>query len=375
MKGQDILIRPWCPFCGQNISRPAELEDRKLGEFAVGRCQCGAVYACDATGHNVGSAMVDALVFACNDDWDLAWSLLPEDDYLTGRIENYDEKTHQVVDTRNLDGRAVRGVLYFVRLHRDIAEVAQRTGKAPSSSGIKGPGKVGNFTLPEIEPERDKKRIRRKANKETVRQLTEAADIDALVDLLFDDKRTIRFLMRLLYTPDDALRWQTVDALGKSCARYATRHPGPVSDLLHRLFGAAADSAASSWGAIEAIGAIIANRPDIYGAFTRHLLQFLADPARLEATLWSLGSIAENRPDLIRALPFSNMFKLVNHPRPEIRGAALRLFGNIHAREIRPQIAELTTDESPVLIYQDGETEQLTVGRLAADALKKIDHQ
>ncbi len=56
----------------------------------LGRCQCGAVYASDETGHNVGAAMVEALVYACNDDWDLAWSLVPEDDYLTGRLENYD---------------------------------------------------------------------------------------------------------------------------------------------------------------------------------------------------------------------------------------------------------------------------------------------
>jgi len=373
MKGQNILIRPWCPFCGQNIGRPVELEQRKLGEFAVGRCQCGAVYACDATGHNVGAAMVEALVYACNDDWDLAWSLIPEDDYLTGRIENYDEETHQVVDTRNLDGRAVRGVLYFVRLHRDITEVAQRAGKTIFSPETKGPDKKSDFILPEIEPERDKKRTRRKADKETVRQLTEAADIDGLVDLLFDDKKTIRFLMRLLYTPDNTFRWQTVDALGKSCARYATRHPGPVSDLLHRLFAAATDSAASSWGAIEAIGAVIANRPDIFGAFTRHLLQFLADPARIEATLWALGSVARNRPDLIRSLPFYNIFKLIDHPRPEIRGMALRLFGNMKAREIRSRIIELTTDQSQVLVYEDGKVQQSTVGNLATDALNKID--
>jgi hypothetical protein len=59
-------------------------------EMPVGSCSCGAVYACDETGHNLGSAMIEALVFGCNMDWDLAWGLLPEEDYLEKLVENYD---------------------------------------------------------------------------------------------------------------------------------------------------------------------------------------------------------------------------------------------------------------------------------------------
>ena len=88
-----------------------------MREFPLGRCECGAVYVSETTGHNVGAAMVECLVNACGGNWDLAWDLLPEDDYLTGQLDDYDEVTHQVVPERFLDGRAVRGVLFFVRLH------------------------------------------------------------------------------------------------------------------------------------------------------------------------------------------------------------------------------------------------------------------
>ena len=121
-----IVKRPWCPFCGQEVARAVDTQNRKMSEFSVGSCSCGAVYCCDPTGHNVGAAMVETLIHACGDNDDLAWELMPEDDYLTGRIENYDEITHQVVDSRNLDGRAVRGVLYFVRLHTEVSEIADR---------------------------------------------------------------------------------------------------------------------------------------------------------------------------------------------------------------------------------------------------------
>ena len=120
------FLKPWCPFCGMDVGRPSEGVQRKMREFPIGTCECGAVYVSDATGHNIGAAMVECLVSACNNQWDLAWELIPEDDYLTGTLENYDEVTHQVVPKRNLDGRAVRGVLYFVRLHKEMAELVKR---------------------------------------------------------------------------------------------------------------------------------------------------------------------------------------------------------------------------------------------------------
>ena len=122
----EAQLKPWCPFCGMDVGRPTDSTQRKMREFPMGVCEFGAVYVSDATGHALGAAMVECLVNACKDQWDLAWELVPEEDYLTGTIDNYDEVTHQVIVTRNLDGRAVRGVLYFVRLHKEAAELIRR---------------------------------------------------------------------------------------------------------------------------------------------------------------------------------------------------------------------------------------------------------
>ncbi|MCL6500144.1 MAG: hypothetical protein K6U07_08995 [Firmicutes bacterium] len=113
---------PACPFCGQPVERPRELKTRRPGEMPVGSCPCGAVYACDVTGHNLGAAFIEALVFGCNMDWDLAWSLLPGEDYLEKPVEGYDLESHLIVPGGSFQGRRVRGALYFVRLHRDIRE-------------------------------------------------------------------------------------------------------------------------------------------------------------------------------------------------------------------------------------------------------------
>ena len=370
-------VRPWCPFCGMDVGRASEAQQRKMTEFPVGRCECGAVYTCDPTGHNVGSAMVECLVYACNDEWDLAWELIPEDDYLTGRVEDYDEVTHQICPKRNLDGRAVRGVLYFVRLHKDVAEIARRfeIKKEQEAQDVLAPSKEhaeNAPVLPEVEPARNPKREKKRSSKIIVKKLVEAGDIDALVDLSFDDIRTLRFMQRLLYEPDPAKRYKTAWLIGQVSARLATREPGPVADMLHRLFESCSDSASMPWGMVEAIGSIIAARPDIYGAFTRHLLNFMGDAGTQEAVIWGMGEIAGVRPDLIRKTPFYSTFHFLEHENPVLRGLMARMLGRIKATEASLQLIGLQNDQSEIIIYEQGEPVATTVAALVAEANAKI---
>ena len=134
-----------------------------MGDSLQGRCQCGALYVSDSTGYNVGNAMVECLVAACNDNWDLAWDLVPGDDYLTGRVEDYDEQSHQVIEAGNLDGRAVHGVLYFIRLHgAGFKNMADNSLKKKESSQTP------------LEPEPDPLRPKRRVSKMAVQRLVEA---------------------------------------------------------------------------------------------------------------------------------------------------------------------------------------------------------
>lgn len=371
----EAFLKPWCPFCGMDVGRPTFASQRKMREFSQGSCECGAVYVCDPTGHTIGAAMVECLVSACNDQWDLAWELIPEDDYLTGIIEDYDEITHQVIPKRNLDGRAVRGVLYFVRLHREMAELVKRYEQKIETPQTDAGAPVEEVaaTVLAIEPSRDPKRSKRRADKNVVKAMAEARDIDGLVDLFFDDRKVLRFLQRLLYAPTPGASYRVAWVIGQVCGRVATREPGAVADLLHRMFEACADSASSSWGMVEAIGSIIAARPDIYGAFTRHLFAFMGDPGTREGVLWGLGEIAAVKPDLIRkSTPFYSLFPVLNHANPCMRGLTLRLMGRIEAKEASLQIMGLQFDSTPVTIYEQGQPVETTVAALSAEAARNV---
>ena len=365
-----LKTRPWCPFCGQDVGRPQYPDKRKLGEFSLGSCGCGAVYASDPSGFNVGAALVECLVHACGDNWELAWDLLPEQDYLTGRIEDYDEVTHQVVETRNLDGRIIRGVLYFIRLQENVADLAAGIRKkvdAPAANQALFAAES------QVAKEGDPGREKKKANKNLVREMVRNRDADGLVALCFSDKKTLRLLQRQLYEPDEAERWAIASFIGEVCSRVAARKPGMVSDLLHLLFEACADSAASSWGAVESIGAIIAARPDIYGSFTRYLLTYIGDPLTRAQVLWALGTIAEKRPDLVRNTSFYQLIGLLDSPVAVVKGYMIRLLGRLQAKEVAGRIRLLQDDTTPLTIYENGRPVHTDIGTLAREALRLIE--
>ena len=370
MSKATLKTRPWCPFCGQDVGKPQYPDKRKMGEFPVGSCQCGAVYASDPTGFNVGAAMVDCLVYACGENWDLAWELLPEQDYLTGLLEDYDEVTNQVVETRNLDGRRIKGVLYFVRLQENIAELTDRFKEKEKSTGAKA---ANTSQAVQVEPAPDPKRIKQKANKKIVKEMVQNRDADGLVALCFDDKKTLRLLLRELYEPDVEKLWAIAQLIGEVCSRVATLKPGMVSDLLHLLFEACSDSAASNWGAVETIGNIIAARPDIYGSFTRHLLAYIGDPSSRVQVLWALGAIAEKRPDLVRNTSFYQLIGLLDSPEAEVKGHMLRLLGRLQAKEVAGKIRMLQEDTTPLTIFENGLPVRTDIGTLAKEALQLIE--
>ncbi|OGR19062.1 MAG: PBS lyase [Desulfobacterales bacterium GWB2_56_26] len=372
MPQEKIKVRPWCPFCGQKVGRATNAPVRKMNEFPVGRCQCGAVYSCDATGHNIGAAIVETLVYACDDNADFAWELMPEDDYLTGRIENYDEANHQVVATKNIDGRAVRGVLYFVRLHADAHEISRRIKEKKDQILENSVPSLRSEECVVVEPAPDARRIRRKADKSLVKQLVDRDDIDGLVALCFDDKKTLRLMQRLLYNPVEAERWRIAWVIGRVTARTSTREPGPVSELLHRLFEACSDSAATPWGMVETIGYVVALRPDIFGAFTRHLLNYLGDPSTCNQALWAMAEIAGRRPDLIRNTPFYNLFHFLQHPEAQVRGQLVRLLGRIKATEAGIQLMQLCNDQAEFTYCREGQLMTTTVAETATEAVRAI---
>lgn len=361
--GREFVKRPACPFCKSLVERPKELDTRWPGEMPVGICSCGAVYACDVTGHNIGSAIVEALVFGCNMDWDLAWSLLPEEDYRQEIVEQYDAFTHLIVPGGFLEGRRVSGVLLFIRPHPDVLEVTAEGVRKRLRKAIPVYTHGGHEVL------NSKKTA---LSKKQVEDLVGSYEVKPILDAVGGhDKRLIQSLQRLLYSGDPQLRHRAADILGQVSATISERDPAPISKLLQRLFYAITDTAASTWGAFEAIGEIIGYRPDLFAGYIPHLYQFLADESRRALALETLATITKSRPDLLRKATYL-FIRYLADPSPNVRGYAALLMGNLGAHEIREDLESLREDPHEIPVYEQGHMLNKTVGEIASEALERL---
>ena len=368
---------PKCPFCDRIVPKPKGVEPVRLGDFTFGTCECGAVFSCDVTGHNLGAAYVEALGYACNQNWDLAWSLMPESDYTEALVENYDEIHHLIQPSgRDQEGRRTRGVLTFIKLAQDIAEAipsskSKRNIEEPkplSRPSIKTVDQTSSTNLPKPPPPERGKRY----SKRQVAEAVKKGQFAMLGTMALEDSIVLRRIQRLLYSPDDEVKWNAVKALGKTCHAIADQKPSQVGDLFRRLLYASNDSAAANWGAIEAMGEIIRNLPTLYGSFLNHIIGLVNDPPSRPAIMWSLGRIAQKHPDLVRSHAFFVMFDLLQDPDPYTRGYAAWALGCIKAGEAEGALRKLLDDNESMILYDGTSFHDTTISAIAKEALSKI---
>jgi len=111
----------------------------------------------------------------------------------------------------------------------------------------------------------------------------------------------VRVLISLLCSASADLRFAAARALGRLAATLAEKDPEKVRDLLRRLFWSTNDeSGASGLGVPEAIGEIIAGRPDLWAEYVGPLLNLLDEPGLQAGVLRATGRLA-GEPALVRA--------------------------------------------------------------------------
>ena len=107
--------KPRCPFCGQPFGRPPEVNPKREGDFYKWLCQCGAIGAYDTTGHNLGDALMEAIAFAYDDNWEKAMAMEPDKDYEIRYLDGYRAGEHRVLG----GGKAYKsglGAFVFVKV-------------------------------------------------------------------------------------------------------------------------------------------------------------------------------------------------------------------------------------------------------------------
>ncbi len=358
MRNPIELIEPKCPFCNSFIEQPKELKERKPLEFPLGVCDnCGAVFAHDATGHNQGAAFLEALLFACNYDDYLAFSLSAGEDYIDAIIENYDPISHKVIPGGNFEDRKVRGILLFVKLKQGVEEFTEEMKKERVRSSFVNVNVKKSHSV--------------QFSREKVQTYVLENRLEELFALAEEDTRVIPELIRMLYTPDERLRWRIIELLGDISSKVGEKRPDVVSKFLNRLLLSAADSASSAWGALEAVGSIISKEPTLFGNFSHALLSFLQYKNYRKQVTWSIGMIATVKPDLVR-YAFRALCSFLSEPDPEIRGHAIWALGNLGFKDPIDELKRLLSDDKQILLFREKELKEMTIAELAREAIEKL---
>jgi hypothetical protein len=348
---------PRCPFCYSLIEQPRELPQRKVVEFPIGACTyCGAVYAYDVTGHNMGAAFIEALLFACNEDDYLAFSLSHGTDYTDAVIGNYDIITHKVAPEKAYQDRYVRGALVFVKLLREFHEATHEKVKEKLQ-----------YTTP---INRSKVRSAH-FSKEKVRGYIADNKVNDLIALAEEDSRVINELQRMLYTPDERERWRIIELLGEVSKKVSEKRPDIISKLITNLLQSAAYPGASAWGALEAIGTIISMNPRLFREFTQPLLSFMAQQNLWKELTWAVGRIASADPASAK-YAFRALTDFLDSPDPVLRGYAAWALGNIGFSDVTQKLKTIAADENKISLWRNGDLQEVTVGQLAQEAVRKI---
>lgn len=102
-----------CPFCRERLQMPETIKT-ETDEFMGGRCSCGAVYAYDPTGHNVGEAYLDALQYACGGSSNNFDCLSPCNEYEEA-VFGYDARSHKLRDVQDAR-RDCSAKIIFIRV-------------------------------------------------------------------------------------------------------------------------------------------------------------------------------------------------------------------------------------------------------------------
>ncbi|MCF8062476.1 MAG: HEAT repeat domain-containing protein, partial [Deltaproteobacteria bacterium] len=206
---------------------------------------------------------------------------------------------------------------------------------------------------------------------EEVEARIRAYDLAPLVEAAPADRKLLRTLQRLLYSGEDEMRRRAAEAMGRVSAVVGETRPASVSKLLQGLFYAVTDTAASSWGAFEAIGEIIRYKPELYAGYLPQLYPFLGDETRRASAIEAMATAAETRPDLLRKHTF-HFLGYLSDPDPAVRGQTVRLLAHLGAAEMRDDLEKLTEDPGELRVYRDGRVHHVTVGRLAREALGRM---
>ena len=208
----------------------------------------------------------------------------------------------------------------------------------------------------------------RAALRQEIRTLLAEGNFPELVALAGREGPVTGLLMQFLYDPHDPLHWRALEGLG----HVAHGHPAQVQKIITRLLWLLnEDSGSFGWGAAAALGEIGRHELSVVAEVIPMFCGFLEETFSRVPMLWGIGRMAAVHPEKLQeVVPY--LLPCLEDDDSRVRGLSAWALGNLKEEAAREPLKKLLGDEGPVMLYDQGNLQSVTVAELARKALASL---
>ncbi len=215
-------------------------------------------------------------------------------------------------------------------------------------------------------------------SKEAVKKLLRGKKYQEILNLLGENRKTVRILRSILYEEEALPRWRAVTMFG----RLAASNPDLIRKESNRLLWSLNDEAgAIGRAAPETIGEIVRNSAHIAKRAVNVVVHYMDDPETcrppnrnieiLIGALWAIGRVGERDKALVKdRVPMLESF--LEDTDPGVRGHAAWSLGQIGVETVRRSLGRMVDDQEMVQLYENEELQQKSVAMIVEEALARI---
>ena len=226
--------------------------------------------------------------------------------------------------------------------------------------------------------------------KSKVLELLHSPDLAAVLGALraFPTKDVVNVLFSAICREDPQVRWQAISCMGDAVARLADADMEEARVIMRRLLWSLNDeSGGIGWGAPECMAEIMCRHAGLAAEYIHMLLSYMREdgdeicqdgnfidhPLLQRGLIWGVARLSQCHPDLMLQKGVGNDIPpYLGVPDAETRGLAVMAAGALRLAGTQPIVEKMTTDATPMTVYQDGVFLETTVGRLAQSALEAL---
>ncbi|MBI4850109.1 MAG: HEAT repeat domain-containing protein [Nitrospirae bacterium] len=209
-------------------------------------------------------------------------------------------------------------------------------------------------------------------SKNEIISLLDIKAFDVISNFSCNDRKVISKLISLSYEKKSQVSWRAIEAIGLAAKEISKSHPDVVRNIANRLLWMMRDeSGGIPWSAPQILGEIVRNNPGLCSDLAPIIASSHDEIMLRSGVIWAMGRIGKINTETVEyAVPIIRSY--IYSSDKTLCGYAVWALGEMGATEVIDDLEALRDDNSSIDFYEEGELKQKTVGKLAAEVLKKL---